>query len=172
VKGGAQAEGISPNDRLVSKQTVDLIRKLAQEETVIDDIESQNGAKVDAGRDEELQQMWVRSTAVSEFVKTYQDKKSCQTMRQYFSKTFALMDCFTLDSRGRGVGALYKPSNFLQDGDPHFVHCYNGGKGRIFVNEPELDAAHEAETVEISLPVQKGSRTVGVLVTTVLLEKN
>ena len=40
------------------------------------------------------------------------------------------------------------------------------------VRRPELDAAQEAETVEISLPVQKGPRTVGVLVATVLLDKN
>jgi hypothetical protein len=172
VKSGVRAEGVSPNRHLVSKETVDLIQKLAQEETVINDIESQNLTKTDVGRDEELQQKWMRSTAVSEFVKAYQDKKSCQTMRQYFSRAFTLMDCFTLDNRGRVVGALYKPHDFLHDGEPDFVRCYNGGQGRIYVNQPELDAAHEAETVEISCPVQKGPRTVGVLVATVLLEKN
>ncbi len=118
---------------------------------------------------QEIQSQWVKSTDASDLVRPYREKPSCKTMKDYFSKDISIVDCYTLDAQGRVVGSLYQPHDFLQDQEPYFVYCINRGDGKIYMNPFGLSASDG--TVEISLPVVKGSKTVGVLVATVLPEK-
>jgi len=167
--GWAVAEGLPASSLSVSKRTFDLIRQLAQKKEVVSDIEEQNHDLTDDAKAQEIQGQWLLCTELSQLVNAYRDKPSCREMRDCFSKEISLVDCFTLDAQGRVVGTLYKTHDFLQDQDPWFVHCFNHGKGRVYVNQalPMLPGS----PVEISMPVTDGSKTVGVLVATVLSER-
>jgi hypothetical protein len=90
-------------------------------------------------------------------------------MKDAFAKEMTLVDCFTLDAQGRVVGAIYKPHDFIQGQTPWFVNCFNHGQGRVYVGKPLPSG--QVSTIEISMPVTDGARTVGVLVATVLQEK-
>lgn len=168
-KQRAAAEGLPSHSPWISKQTFDLIQQLAEKKEVVDDIEKQNQGLTDDAKVQEIQGQWLRSTELSELVQAYREKPSCREMRNCFSKEISLVDCFTLDAEGRVVGTLYKTHDFLQDEDPWFAHCFNHGKGRVYMNEalPILPGS----PVEISMPVMDGGRTVGVLVATVLPER-
>ncbi|GEM_PF-2724023 len=169
ANGRMQAEGLPRHGRFISQQTFDLIQHLSQKKEVVEDIEEQNHRLTDDAAVEEIQDQWLRSTEISGLVQAYREKPSCREMRDCFSKEISLVDCFTLDAQGRVVGTLYKTHDFRQDEDPWFVHCYNHGKGKVYMNEalPMLPGS----PVEISMPVMDGDRTVGVLVATILPEK-
>ena len=152
----------------VSRDCFQVLKALASEKQVVTDIEQANSQKMN---EEALQEKWVRSTAKAAIVRPFLEKPSCHTMRDYFFSNMALMDCYTLDVKGRLVGALYKTPNFIQDQEPHFVECLNQGEGKWFIEPPTLDPEEKEKVVEISLPVLDGNRTVGVLVATVLLEQ-
>ncbi len=170
-QGKLRAEAAAGEGAAISPETIGLVLELAKEGAVIEDIEAQNQKGMDAGKAQEIQSQWLKSRDDSELVMIYRDKPSCRTMKDYFSKDVSIVDCYTLDAQGRVVGSLYQPHDFLQDQEPLFVYGLRQGDGKIYVNplEPRLPAS--GGTVEISLPVVKGSKTVGVLVATVLPAK-
>jgi|SRR5581483_7212180 len=169
--GSLRAEGESERGQVVSKETIDLVLQLAKEKTIVADIETQNQGLVDDGKVQELRKQWAVSSSASDLVKTFQAKASSLTMRDYFSKAFSLIDCYSLDAQGRIVGTIYKPRDFLQDAEPLFVNCINQGQGKIFVDQFLNGPLGAEEPVEIAMPVTDGTKTVGVLVATVLAEK-
>jgi hypothetical protein len=168
-KIAAKAEGPLAQGLLISKQTFTLIQQLAQAKDVVADIEDQNRRLTDAAKVQEIQDQWVRSTELSDLVEAYRKKPSSQALWDGFKKEISLVDCFTLDAQGRVVGTIFKPHDFLQDEDPCFANCFNHGAGQVYVNQPQLMGS--SQTVEIAFPVVDGSKTVGVLVATVLPER-
>lgn len=168
-KERAAAEGPASGRLFISQPTFDLISRLAKEKTVVSDVEDQNHSLKDGREALEIQAQWAQGDDHSDPVKVHRDKASCLAMRKAFSKEISLVDCFTLDAQGRVVGSLYKPQDFLQEKNPHFVNCYNHGAGEVCFNKPK--SMGKMETVEISVPVMDGTQTVGVLVATVLPEK-
>ncbi len=168
-KGGAMAEGPAVQGLSISRQTFALIQQLAQEKDVVADIEDQNRRLTDGAKVQEIQEQWVRSTELSDLVEAYRKKPSSQSLWAGFIKEISLVDCFTLDAQGRVVGTIFKPHDFLQDEDPCFANCFNHGAGQVYVNQPFPMGS--SQTVEIAFPVVDGSKTVGVLVATVLPER-
>lgn len=165
----AAAEGPVPGQMYISQPTYVLIRDLAKDKTVVADVEDQNLRLQNGLEALEIQAQWANSDDYSDLVKVHREKPSCLAMRKAFSKEITLVDCFTLDAQGRVVGSLYKPQDFLQDRNPHFINCYSHGTGEVYFNKPK--PLGKVQTVEISVPVMDGTRTVGVLVATVLPEK-
>ena len=152
----------------ISDDCMNQLRLLTVERNVVGDVEKSNGEKIDA---KEAAQLWAGGDEESDFAKSYLQKTSCKVMHDCLSKTFELMDCFTLDSKGKIVAMLFPTPNFIHDREPCFTCCYNNGQGQLFVEEPEPIRHSKAHLVKVSLPIQEGEKTIGVLVATVLLAR-
>jgi hypothetical protein len=165
--GGARGgEGKRP-DASLSPRTLELVQRLAAEKDLVQDIEIQNQGLTDEGRVEELRERWTQSTDRSGFITAYREKASSRTLIDYFAKDVSLVDCYALDAQGRVVSMIYKPQDFLQDQQPQFTECFNGGEGRLWIETPGV-VPGVAGALEIAVPIRDGARTVGVLVATVL----
>lgn len=155
-------EGAPSGGHSLSKDCYESLQRLTAERSVIQDVEESDLGMADDRSDVPEAQGVAGDQA-------FMDKPSSKTMRNYLFKTFDMMDCFTLDSRGRIVASLHKTNTFVHSKEPYFIHCYNHGQGALFLDKPEKVAETTGEVVKIALPVRDGERTVGVLVATVLL---
>ena len=165
-------DGIRPTpEEVAAYRYLEVLRQLAGEPSVIGDIRTQeingHGEAPVPSRPAKPAERVVPSDDQGSAL----EKASCKTMKDYLRRTFPLVDCYTLDNAGRVVAEIYGSTPMNHEQEPHFVRSFNGGTGRIYVEHPGPGSMVENRTVDISMPVLDGAKTIGVLVATLLLDK-
>jgi hypothetical protein len=143
-------EGVPSGGHTLSKDCFMALQQLTAEKTVVQDVEKSDLGTIDAGL-------------------ASSDRPSTKTLKDYCSKTFEMMDCFTLDAKGQLVASLHQTRETVQSKETYFVQCYNNGQGALFLDRPEAVKGTTGDVMKIALPVKDGDKTIGVLVATVIL---
>ncbi len=153
----------------VVRKYLPLLQQLAMEKTLVQEVLARDNAPLSTELAEKIQAEWVQ-IGHAESEKSYLYNGASQVICAYESKIPSMIKCFVLDDQGNVVGTVPECSDFIHGQMNKFSQCYNNGKGRVFVNPAGLDVSTKIYSVQVSVPVSDGSKTIGVLVTTLSLE--
>ncbi len=153
----------------VVQKYLPLLQQLAAEKSVVQEVQGRNNSPLSPEQEERIQAEWVQiGHANSE--KPFLYNSASQTIRAYESKIPFMVKCFLLDDQGNVVGTSPECKDFIHGQMDKFLKCYNKGSGRVFVNPAGLDVSTKIYSVQVSVPVWDGPKTIGVLVATLSLE--
>ena len=74
-----------------------------------------------------------------------------------------IMEIFVTDNQGANVCMTDKTGDYWQGDEAKFVKAYNGGIGAVFVDEVEMDDTTGAEVSQVSVPVMRKGKAIGVM---------
>ena len=77
---------------------------------------------------------------------------------------FLYTEAFLCDNQGAVVGEYPKTSDYWQGDEDKFIQSYNNGKGRDYIGPLKFDESTQTYSVQVSVPVLHGGKTIGVLV--------
>ena len=77
---------------------------------------------------------------------------------------FLYAEAFLCDNQGAVVGEYPKTSDYWQGDEDKFIQSYNNGKGRDYIGPLKFDESTQTFSVQVSVPVLNGGKTIGVLV--------
>lgn len=80
------------------------------------------------------------------------------------NNNFLYTEAFLCDNQGAVVGEYPKTSDYWQGDEDKFIQSYNNGKGRDYIGPLKFDESTQAYSVQVSVPVLDGGKTIGVLV--------
>lgn len=153
----------------VVQENLPLLCQLAAEKNLVQDVRSRDKVPLNAEQAQKIQAEWVQ-IGIADSKKSYLYGEASQTIRLYESKIPSMVKCFALDNQGNVVGAVPACSGFIHGQMDKFRKCYNNGSGRVFLNPAGLDVSTKIYSVQVSVPIFDGSKTIGVLVSTLSLE--
>lgn len=164
----AQAKALQVSS-LIEKQ-VDTLQTLALSQNIQQAAETANlsyGGDVTANRNQVTQKN-VEWTAAKDSATMVQDLIHNKTTGDLlgFIKTFPVQQqVLVTDKYGGLIGATTRPDKFDNSGEPWWRAAFNGGKGGIYVGQPEFNSKDQVLGVPIALPVraQQTGEVVGVL---------
>lgn len=73
-------------------------------------------------------------------------------------------EAFACDNQGAVVGEYPKTSDYWQGDEEKFTESFKKGKGAVFTGPMEFDKSTMSFSIQVSLPIRDGVRTIGVLV--------
>lgn len=73
-------------------------------------------------------------------------------------------EAFLCDNQGANVALSKYTSDYWQGDEDKWINSFNSGAGKVFYGEPEFDQSSKAMLVQVSVPVNDGGNTIGVLV--------
>lgn len=151
------------------REYLPLLTRLAAEKNLVRDVQARDNAPLSAEQARKIQAEWIQ-IGIEDVKKPYLYGDASQAIRLYEPRIPTLVKCFVLDDQGNVVGAVPECTDFIHGQMDKFLKCYNNGRGRVYVNPPGLDVTTKIYSVQVSVPVFDGTKTIGVLVATLSLE--
>lgn len=73
-------------------------------------------------------------------------------------------EAFLTDAQGANVAAYPATSDYWQGDETKFTAAFADGKGKVYIGGVEFDESTQSNAVQISVPMDYGDETIGVLV--------
>lgn len=73
-------------------------------------------------------------------------------------------EAFLTDAQGANIAAYPLTSDYWQGDEEKFTASFNTGQGQVFIGDIEFDESTQTNAVQVSVPVNYGEKTIGVLI--------
>jgi hypothetical protein len=73
-------------------------------------------------------------------------------------------EAFLTDNQGANVTAFPATSDYWQGDESKWTESFNNGDGKVYIGGVELDESSGSYATQVSVPVNKNGKTIGVLV--------
>jgi len=73
-------------------------------------------------------------------------------------------EAFLTDNQGANVTAFPATSDYWQGDESKWTESFNNGDGKVYIGDVELDESSGSYATQVSVPVNKNGKTIGVLV--------
>ncbi len=146
------------------KLEIDILTEFVKKEIIVNAVKKQNKLETSLEEIKQLDQEWVNNDKLA-FAQTLQNNNVGQLLRaKVLSNKSLYSEAFLCDKNGAIVGEYPQTSDYWQGDENKFINSFNGGKGKIIVNDFKYDASTKSYAVQISVPVMDGEEAIGVLV--------
>ena len=160
----AVTEEMGPKMRKLVENRVRLVERMAADPIIVKALREQN--QVDKSLDEikRIDEQW-QSGQNDDFALGLQKNTAGKLLRKKVrSNKMIYTEAFLCDKRGAVVGEYPKTSDYWQGDEEKFSACFNSANGKVFIGPLESDESSQSYSVQISVPVKDGGKTIGVLV--------
>ena len=135
---------------------------------------TKNGMLLEAIRDQNRRQQsmedihkidaeWKAGT--SPLIKELQENKAGNFLKNIIiQQADVYSEAFLTDNQGANVAAYPATSDYWQGDEEKFTASFNGGDGKVFIGPVAFDESSNTNAVQISVPMEYNSQTIGVLV--------
>jgi hypothetical protein len=138
------------------------IKKIAADPAVVKAIKAQNAKKMSMADIKALDEKWIASKGIPDFVKPYLENDCAKALASYKGQ-LALIEAFAMDDQGGLVGSIAKTSDYWQGDEDKWSKTYSAGAGAVFVDKPKFDESSQTYSVQVSVPVLEGGKPIGAL---------
>lgn len=143
---------------------LNILDKYAADVLIVSAVKKANAQKLSPDEIKKLDMEWI-SGVESDFVNTILDSDVSRFLRKKVrSNKLLYTEAFLCDNQGATVGAYPKTSDYWQGDEGKFTRCFKNGAGEIFVSPLEFDESTGSRSIQVSVPVKDGVKTIGVLV--------
>jgi len=145
------------------------LREWAGDGVIVGAVMAQNGQSLTIGEIQSRDQSWIDGEADA-LVKSVTSSPCAARLRELASTAPQYGEVLLMDRNGALVCATNKTSDYWQGDEPKWSRSFNGGKGAVFIDRPRFDDSAKERLAQVSLPVAKGGKVIGVLTVGVKLD--
>ncbi|OGR11485.1 MAG: hypothetical protein A2097_04355 [Desulfobacula sp. GWF2_41_7] len=143
------------------------IQKWVTAPEIVNSVKQQNELNMPLAEIKEIDQKWI-SGINNDFALSLQENTAgCFLKDKLLANRIAsdlYVESFLCDQNGAVVGEYPKTTDYWQGDEDKFIKSYNDGAGRLFIGPLIFDDSTRTYSVQISIPVKDGERTIGVLI--------
>lgn len=110
-----------------------------------------------------LDAVWRAAETDSEFVQTIVSNDLADELREFQQTSPQHVELFITDRHGANLAATNRTSDYYQADEGWWQSAYNGGKGAIFISQPELDESSNTYAVLMAIPLYYEGQVAGIL---------
>jgi hypothetical protein len=165
VAGVSHGQAAKPRPE-VEKRLVDEAYRLASfaaDPVVVRAIEEQNARTLTPEQISAIDEGWIEGRGGAR-IKAMLENPCSRRLRSLAAGRAAYQEIFAVDARGANVCMTHTTTDFFQGDEAKWRKSFNGGLGKIYVEMPDFDASVRGVVAHVSVPVQSGGKTIGVLV--------
>jgi hypothetical protein len=111
----------------------------------------------------QIDSLWKSEKGIADYMKPYLEGKCANHLRNVVAKVPYLMEIFVMDNQGALVCETDKTGDYMQGDEAKWQKAFAGGKGAVFVDQPEFDQSFGTEIVQISVPVMDKGKAIGTI---------
>jgi hypothetical protein len=163
------AEAVAISDRVaaITQEYQAGLEALAQAPALVANVKACNAKPLSADAAKALQARWISPAKDLAYARPYTDNPAAAAMAAAMKKA-PLTKAFSLDAAGNVAATVPKCHDFIHGFEPKFTQPFHSGA--TVVNKPALDLTSHKASVQISVPIKEGGKTIGVLVGTYALD--
>lgn len=151
---------VTPGLQAKLDQTRVKILELARDPVLIEALVLQNQM---GPLSEMTPRLWRRQRRSSKRIKAFQKNPAGKLLRNFVRESGGeFSEAFLSAERGEKAAFFEKTTSYIHKGQPKFDVPF--GTGEVWQGQPEFDESSQKYQVQISVPVRKRSKTLGVLV--------
>jgi sensor histidine kinase regulating citrate/malate metabolism len=163
----AQTQNVPPK----LQQEIVKITKLANHETLIHAVQTQNQKHVSMDEIHKLDRDWIRGTIPEDFVKSLMGNQCASKLKELAKEIPSSLEAFVMDNQGALVCLTQKTSDYWQGDEPKWIDSFKGGTGETVISKREYDVSTKSTLVHVSVPIMNEQKAIGVLCVGINLTK-
>lgn len=137
---------------------------------IVEFVRTQNAKQVPIEEIERIDKEWIAGGAAA-MVHAVTTGPCADYLRKTFSQQDHWAEVFLMDDRGALVCANGPTTDYWQGDEDKWIRSFNNGAGTTFIDRPRHDESSKLTMAQISIPVNQGGRTLGVLMVGVKVDK-
>ncbi len=148
---------------------VGILEEWVKEPAIINAVKAQNGQGLTMDQIKERDTKWIATRkskkAPDAFMQQLYNHEVGKWIRQKNKESKgSYPEAFLCDNQGANVAVSKYTSDYWQGDEGKWQKSFNNGQGQVFFGDPEYDKSSKAMQVQVSVPVNDGGSTIGVLV--------
>ncbi len=143
------------------------LRGWASDKVLLDALKAQNARKVSLDEIKKIDEQWKAGKVRKDII----TGACADRIRQLAHEKPYTVEIFVSDNQGALVCANRVTTDYWQGDEEKWLHAFNGGHGRVFIDRPRFDESANANLGMISIPMFDGDRTIGVISIGVITDK-
>jgi hypothetical protein len=151
--------------------TESVLAEFANSPSIVAFIEAQNAKSVDLNQVKAMDAKWTASKVVEPYMWNIMRNSLSYTLVSFQYQNKFVVEAFAMDRRGIIVAETNRTSTYWKGKAEKFVAPYNDGKGAFWYGPAEYDDSTGEIVVQVSVPVKRGERTIGVVLFGVSLDR-
>lgn len=146
------------------KVKVRTVQHMALNPLLVRAVRQQNASGLTPEEISRRDKAWRSTEELTPFKLSLQTSPAGQFLKQQVQRSSSFNEAFLTDDQGANVAAYPATSDYWQGDEDKWTESFNGGKGRVFIGDLELDESTNTVAAQISAPVLDRGETIGVLV--------
>lgn len=130
---------------------------------IVSAVNAQNEKGMGLAEIKAMDEKWKATPGVEPFMEDLMTSNCGKFLREIQKSKPFYAEIFVMDNQGANVAMTDKTSDYWQGDEAKFIKSFNGGAGKIFVDEVEFDESAQAYLVQVSVPVMDQGRTIGAI---------
>ncbi|MEE8398902.1 MAG: ABC transporter substrate-binding protein [Desulfobacterales bacterium] len=140
------------------------LEKVAADPIIVAAVKQHNNRRVSLTEIKEIDRQW-RSGGQKTLIDDLQNNRTGLLLKEMIRGNPAVYtEAFACDNQGAVVGEYPRTSDYWQGDEEKFTESFKGGSGVVFTGPMEFDKSTMSFSIQVSLPIRDGARTIGVLV--------
>lgn len=148
-------------EQLKKMASKDLAPLLASE-AIIKAVVAQNSSEQSLSKIKKTDKKWVRTAGYDDFMRKLMANDCADELKKAMKKYNYILEAFVVDGQGAIVCMLDKTTDYWQGDEDKFKKAFADGKGAVFIDKVRFDESAQAYTSQISLPIMKDKKVIGV----------
>jgi hypothetical protein len=147
------------------------LSRLARTPSIVAYIEAQNARRVRIADLKVLDARWAAARGVEDYMWSLMRNPLSWVLADFQYQHKFIVEAFAMDSRGAIVAETNRTSSYYKGEAEKFTAAYAGGTGALWYGPAAFDESTAEMVIQVSVPVMKGSRAIGVICFSVSLDR-
>lgn len=162
-------QDISPELKQKLDSEAEKIKDWVSQSIIVDAVKKQNGQMLSLDEIKQRDQAWIKVKKAkgkpNDLMKQTQNHAAGKWLKNKNKENRGRYpEAFLCDNQGANVAVSKLTSDYWQGDESKWEKSFNSGDGKVFYGDPEFDKSAKSMLVQISVPVNDGGKTIGVLV--------
>lgn len=137
--------------------------KLGTDPIIVEAVKTQNSKGMNLAQIKKKDEEWKSHAGIADYMQSLMDSACGKHLREVQGSASYYAEIFVMDNQGANVAMTDKTSDYWQGDEAKFQKSFNGGNGRLFIDEVEFDDSTQAYLVQVSVPVKDGDTVIGAV---------
>jgi len=152
----------APELEAVVRADAENLRTWTQDPAILGAVREQNALKVPLSRIRAIDISWLAESD-NPRMQSLLKNPCAKSLLGFTGARPGYREAFVMDDQGALVCMTRKTSDYWQGDEDKWRKGFAGGRGAVFVSEPEKDDSTGATLVHVSVPILDGGKAIGVV---------
>ena len=142
---------------------VEHIKTWTQDGTILGAVRDKNALKVPLSRIRSIDISWMTATEPDSRMLELLNNPCAKRLHAFTDARPGYREAFVMENQGALVCMTRKTSDYWQGDEDKWQKSFAGGRGAVYVGEPEFDESTGTKLVHVSVPIMDGGKAIGVI---------